>query len=258
MKNRILKNKPLVEAILELRWALLTPAPKIQIDPHYKLLLGRFSERLADQYPEHEQLANAIIPDEMSAYMVQHRFRYAPNDWPLVQVGPGIMTLNDTHKYVWEDFRLRALNAVEKLHEAHPKSNELKIESLLLRYVDAVEFDYQTHNLLDFLQNKLKVTVNLPPNLFESDAISAIPVQFSWQTTFRCNNPCGSVIVRFATGEKEGRPVLLWETMVHTTGSDIPSLPEKFNLWIDQAHQITDDWFFKLIEGELERRFSGE
>jgi uncharacterized protein (TIGR04255 family) len=35
-------------------------------------------------------------------------------------------------------------------------------------------------------------------------------------------------------------------------------MPKGFANWIDAAHAITDDWFFKLIEGELERRFSGD
>jgi hypothetical protein len=31
-----------------------------------------------------------------------------------------------------------------------------------------------------------------------------------------------------------------------------------FGGWIDAAHEITDEWFFKLIEGELERSFADE
>ena len=33
-----LKNKPLVEAILEIRWKLRGASPGPQTDPHYKLL----------------------------------------------------------------------------------------------------------------------------------------------------------------------------------------------------------------------------
>ncbi|WP_242529248.1 hypothetical protein [Methylacidimicrobium sp. B4] len=37
-----------------------------------------------------------------------------------------------------------------------------------------------------------------------------------------------------------------------------PSIPDGFSRWLDKAHDLTDDWFFKLIEGELESTFSAE
>ncbi|MBI5788034.1 MAG: TIGR04255 family protein [Candidatus Schekmanbacteria bacterium] len=257
MPEKILKNKPLVESILEIKWTLASPAPNILIDPHYKLLLGRLYERLSSNYPEHEQLPSAMIPDEMAAHIVQHRFRYSSGDWPLVQIGPGIITINDTHKYTWDDFRSRCIDIIHKLFSAHPKPSDLKIEGLFLRYIDAVEFDYESTDIYTFLREKMKVTLELPQNLFTNN-IRKLPNLFSWQSAFSCANPKGMVTVCFATGHKEAKPALLWETMVHTTGANVPPLPEGFQKWIDSAHTITDDWFFKIIEGELERRFSGE
>jgi uncharacterized protein (TIGR04255 family) len=258
MPSRILKNKPLVETILEVKWALSSPALNVQLDPHYKLLLGRLYERLSDDYPEHEQLPSAMIPDEMSAHMVQHRFRHAAADWPLVQIGPGILTVNDTHKYTWDDFRARSLTAVQKLFEAHPKSADLKVDSLLLRYIDAVEFDYPAGDVYAFLREKLKVSIALPETLFKDTPVQSTPSHFSWQSAYACDDPKATMTVRFATGQKEEKPALLWETMVHTRRPDIPELPDRFATWMDAAHTVTDDWFFKLIEGDLEGRFSGD
>ena len=97
----VLQNKPLVEAIFELRWKLEERSPGIKIDPHYKILVGAMYEKVKDRYPFPEQMPTVNIPDEMAAHVVQHRFRKAENEWPLVQVGPGIVTLNDTHGYTW-------------------------------------------------------------------------------------------------------------------------------------------------------------
>lgn len=121
MSNKNLINKPLVEAILEVKWQLNTIAQNVSIDPHYKLALGRLFDQLSDEYPYHEQLPTATLPDEVSGYAVQHRFRCASNDWPLVQMGPGILTVNDTRKYTWDDFSHRAINAVRKLSNVYPK-----------------------------------------------------------------------------------------------------------------------------------------
>ena len=258
MPSKILKNKPLVEAILEVKWALTSPAPGVQIDSHYKILLGRLYDKVSGEYPEHEQLPTATIPDEIVGQTVQHRFRYGPNDWPLLQVGPGVLTLNDTHKYIWKDFRSRSLTAVDKLFEAHPKPSDLKIESLLLRYIDAVEFDYLKNDLSEFLKEKMKVGISLPASLFAYQEVQKNPVFLGLQSVFLCHNPKSLITVRFSSGHKDSRPALLWETLVESKGTDVPTMPKGFADWIDAAHTITDDWFFKLIEGELERRFSGD
>ncbi|QSR84676.1 TIGR04255 family protein [Methylacidimicrobium sp. B4] len=85
MPRKELKNKPLVEVILELRWIL--PAAGMGGDPDYHLLLGRFSERVESAYPFHEMLPTAQIPDAMAIQVVQHRFRTGKDRWPLVQMG---------------------------------------------------------------------------------------------------------------------------------------------------------------------------
>ncbi|MBP8986104.1 MAG: TIGR04255 family protein [Syntrophobacterales bacterium] len=75
-----LKNKPLVEAILEIRWKLQGLPSGPQVDPHYKLLLGRLFDRMLKDYPEHEQLPTANVPDELVGHVVQHRFRVAASN----------------------------------------------------------------------------------------------------------------------------------------------------------------------------------
>src|SRR5947209_1729030 len=125
MPRRTLVKKPLVEAILEVRWALETKQPGTQIDPQYKLLLGRFQERVRDRYPEYEQLPAAALPDELIPYNVQHRFRRNANGWPLVQLGPGLLTVNETETYDWTTFRPLTLEAFQKLFEAYPQPERL-------------------------------------------------------------------------------------------------------------------------------------
>ncbi len=209
-------------------------------------------------YPEHEQLPAATMPDEFVGYVVQHRFRHGPNDWPLVQLGPGILSVNETTKYVWEDFRARAIAAVGALFDAHPKPSELRIDSLLLRYIDAKELDYSTEDVFAFLKNKMDVTISLPNRLFTGTQIKSIPQHLTWQTAFGCSNPTGSVVLGFATGLSDDHPSLIWETMVRSTGPEAPAMPTHFEGWLDAAHDITHDWFFKLIAGELEREFDNE
>jgi uncharacterized protein (TIGR04255 family) len=256
--HRELSKKPLVEAILELRWQL-EPLPDGEgRDPHYKLLIGRLFDRLQSVYPEYEPLPIASMPDELVGYIAQHRFRVSKDQWPLVQIGPGVVTFNETSGYHWEDFQQRARDVVVKLFDAYPKVADLKVQSLLLRYIDAVEFDYLSRDVFEFWKEKLKVKAELPDSLFANTGVEKLPVRSSWQTMFRCTNPPGHVQVSFATGQSFDKPAIIWETTVRSAGSDLPAMPDGFPAWIDAAHKITSDWFFKLIEGDLERSFDGE
>ncbi len=266
MPRKDLKNKPLVEAILEIRWHLvqlfkvegqaqmMVPAR----DPHYRLLLARLFDRFQKEYPVHEQLPTANLPDDMLGQVLQHRFRSAKDEWPLVQVGPGVFTVNDTHRYTWTDFQQRAREAVVRLYDAHPSVAEFHVQSLVLRYIDAVEYNYKDENAFAFLRDKMKLGINLPDSLFQNTSVESRPQSFSWQAVFQCSKPPGTVHLSFATGQKEDTPAILWETTVQSAGDDLPNMPGGFPDWFDAAHEITDEWFFKLIEGELERRFEGD
>lgn len=258
-QRKDLKNKPLVEAVLELKWALSgQPTPGMQFDPHYRLLLGRFSERAQKGYPAHEPLPTSQIPDGMVAHMVQHRFRVAEGAWPLVQIGPGILTVNDTAKYTWSDFQERCEAAVAQLFDAHPARADFHVQDITLRYIDAVAFDFNANSIFNFIGDNLKTKIALPEGLFQGTSVKKNPAAFNWQASFMNDNPKGMVTLRFATGQRDGARSLIWETLVQSAGASLPTMPDGFTQWLSGAHDVTDDWFFKLIEGELERRFSGE
>ena len=251
-----LKSPPLVEVILELRWKLTKgDHPEIMPDPNYSLLVGKLHEAIKADYPFHEPLPASAIPDAISPHMVKHRFRAGSGTWPLVQVGPGVMTLNDTQNYsTFQTFRPRAERLVGALFTAYPAP--LPISMLLLRYIDAVEFDYADRDVWAFLREKMRVAVGLPDGLFEHTGVGKRPLQFTWQSSFPCDCPKGTATLRFGTGTKKGRPALIWEQMVRTADEQVPSMPTEFLSWLDSAHRVTEAWFATLIDGELKEIFS--
>ncbi|MEG3066406.1 TIGR04255 family protein [Acetomicrobium sp.] len=256
MARKILKNKPLVEAIFEVRWELQEAMQQMRIDPHYKILIGRIYDRVKDEYPFYEQLPTAIVPDEIAVYVVQHRFRKGKDQWPLIQIGPGIITLNDTEGYVWEDFEKRIHHIVSVLFEAYPDAeNNLKINWSLLRYIDAINFNYENENIFSFLQENLKVSIEVYEKLFEETGVSNLPLDFDLRFSFPSVKPKGAVHLRFVKGKKKDEDALIWETQVQSIDCDAPSHKNQIIDWVAEAHQLTDDWFFKMIDGELLRRF---
>jgi uncharacterized protein (TIGR04255 family) len=256
MTRKILKNKPLVEAIFELRWELQESTSEMKIDPHYKLLIGRIYDRVKEVYPFHEQLPTAAIPDEIAGYVVQHRFRKNKGEWPLIQLGPGIITLNDTHGYMWDDFEKRVSYVLEILFGAYPDSDEnITINKSLLRYIDAVSFDYEEKNIFDFLKEKMKMNIEIHEGLFRKTGVNKSPLGLDLRFSFLSKEPKGAIHLRFTRGKKEEVNALIWETMVESLGNEVPQTRDDIGVWVKKAHELTDDWFFKMIEGELLGRF---
>jgi len=254
--RKTLKNKPLVEAIFELRWDLQERGRGMKIDPHYKLLIGRFYDKLDDEYPFHEQLPTATMPDEIAGYVVQHRFRKEKNKWPLIQIGPGIITVNDTEGYTWEDFKKRIIQTVSTLFKVYPESkNNLKVNRLLLRYIDAVAFDFEKDDIFSFLRERLKTKIDLYQKLFDDTGVEKLALGLDLRFSFSSTEPKGAINLRFVRGKKKESGALIWETMVQSSSEDAPKIENEIANWVKEAHNLTNDWFFKLIEGELLRRF---
>ena len=63
--SRELTNKPLVEAIFEIKWELQDSPSGGKIDPNYKILVGMLYEKLNQDYPFIEPLETASMPDEI-------------------------------------------------------------------------------------------------------------------------------------------------------------------------------------------------
>lgn len=258
IQKKDLKYKPLIEAILEVKWGLKTAEPKgFGVDPNYRILLGRFYERIQSKYPVHDALPSASIPDQLVEKTAQHRFRIKADSWPLIQLGPGLLTVNETSGYTWLDFKGRCEAAIEQFLDAYPEKGGPSIEELTLWYIDAVDFDYKADNVFVFLREKLKIKIEVPESLFTDVPVGKNPSSFKWEVSYPLSNPKGRIRLRVGTGVREGKPVLLWETLVVSKIGEISSL-KNFPEWLSAAHEVTDDWFFKLIDGDLYKRFSGE
>jgi uncharacterized protein (TIGR04255 family) len=181
---RDLANKPLAEAILELRWALQPAASEtdpqavrltsgaglaLQVgsqqtfsDPGFKILLGLFYNSVSKRYPYAQELPVAQVPENLTPYVVRHQFRASPNGWPLLQLGPGVLTVNQTTDYSWKDFRERIVHAVTSLYDCYPRTIALLKPALIIfRYVNTIPFDYRRESITDFLENQLHTVVRL-------------------------------------------------------------------------------------------------
>ncbi|MFQ6062270.1 MAG: TIGR04255 family protein, partial [Methanosarcinales archaeon] len=165
-------------------------------------------------------------------------------------------TLNDTDEYVWENFEKRISQVLDTLFDAYPDAeNNLKVNGLLLRYIDAVDFDYGKDDIFTFLKEKMKINIEIHEKLFEDTGVSKLPLGFDLRSSFPSIKPKGAVHLRFVRGKRKDSDALIWETQVQSLKDDVPKVKNKITIWVKDAHELTNDWFFKMIEGELLRRF---
>jgi len=254
-----LPNKPLVEALLEIRWELQKlPASPGPVDPGYPFAVGRLFELVRERYPFREELPVAQVPDALTPHVAKHRFRVSEDAWPLVQIGPGVASVNFTEGYTWEVFREAALEFVPQLASAYEGVYPLKPVSVLLRYINAVEFDYGRGDVLEFFREKLHTSFQLPEGITGFEHRSGFPEGLSFQLALPVGRPPGAAITRFSTGKRGEAPAVVWEHHVLSKKEGAPGLAEGFREWLEQAHEVAERWFFTLVEGDLLAAFKEE
>lgn len=251
--EEVLTNKPLKEVIFELHWELPETAPSgEQFDPSYRRFLARMEAEIIGDYPEYTPLSAADIPEKLIPHIVQHRFWIAEKTWPVIQVGPGIIAVNDTAGYHWADFKERISYLVESFFKAYPDSSNLNLSKIVLKYVNARDFDYDQENVFVFLKDKLKVGIDMSQTIPQKSQMTTIPYALALATAFMNKQPKGSTEIKVRRGKIHENDVLFWELTSFATGEDTP-VPEHKDIvtWSDEAHSLIRELFFKMIEGEL-------
>ena len=268
-----LQTNPLLEAWLEIRWQLqaLAPGgpPQVATDPYFPFAVGLFYESVKDSYQYREELDASQVPPGLFPYVVRYRFRPGEGEWPLMQLGPGVATVNFTKSYTWDRFKEASLYLRSKLLQAY-RGADLIAETLILRYRNGIPFEYGSEDLLRFLEERLNTSIALPPQIPGFAGSTAWPSSASIVLTFDLSDPRGTGTVRLSTGgrrqAKTGADrdsvvkMLLWQFEVASGGADAPDIREdgKFTSWLTSAHALVHEWFFASIEGPLAREYKPE
>lgn len=237
-----LPSAPLIEVIFELRWPMDTEAALNE----YAYLPGGLYGLLKEQYPLRESLPAVFLPVDQARGLVAHRFRVSAGEHPLVQVGPGVLTVNATDKvYDWGDFEQRSLYVTDTFLKVYPSVNDAPL-SLHLLYLDFLPFDFQTHDIQAYLRSTLHIS--LEQTFFESkEPARGIQLTLPFQTS--------SGLFTFSVQQanhldKQG--LMLQFSMRHQSPGDLSSI----KAWLDQAHAICSKAFRDATQGELYNSFS--
>jgi uncharacterized protein (TIGR04255 family) len=257
-----LPNNPLAEAIFEVRWELSKgDALKPPEDPGYRILVGRYYDKIRKTYQASIDLPASQMPDSMLPYVVRQQFRASRDSWPVTQLGPGILTFNETTNYAWKSFRPNACMVIDALFDAYPiELHPLAISEANLRYLNSIPYDgdYAEQPLLTFIKNFLNTSIIVDPLLFgdnQNQADSPTNVVLSLTYDLAAFDGVGSLLI--AKGEREGKPAIVWEIQVKTKQGYAPKTAVAIASWLEQAHEVAEKWFFLLCRGNLLDSFEG-
>lgn len=267
---RTLENAPLIESVFELHWKLQpgtgdvnfqAPLPvagvSVGFDPYYRLAFARLSEKLASQYPVYIPLPQANFPDAIVPHMVQHRFQtQAGSRVPIVQIGPGVLTVNHGLDYSWDAFKERIQTVLELFYQSYPNPAELTVESISLKYIDAFAFDYDVNDPVLFMQQNLSVGVALPSQAF-GNAVNRNATHVNCQVSFNTSVPQGVLTSNYATGILENQKTLFWQLWLASINPPRDFLGHS-DVWLDSAHAVIERWFFESLSGDIRRELLNE
>jgi len=203
----------------------------------HKLISADFSHRIIRNYPSDIK----IFP------RIKYQYWKKENEWPVVQIGPGLLTVNDTEKnYEWDNYYDLILSTIDKLLDSY--SNQININRISLRYIDAVDLDFKSSNeKLEFINQNFKI--NLINNFsLEPAKLSRININQTYTLPDSSN-------VNFTISDgksKNNKSAVVWQSQV--LNSNVKST-EDIKTWLNMAHSITHDLFTKTIKDEFYEQF---
>lgn len=239
-----LTNAPLKEAIFEIFWSTPNDKTGFPTDKEYELAQGRFDVEIKKLFPIYKRLIPYNSPIKVFRHPV-HQFWKNHLQWPVVQLGPGIMTINEVESsYIWDEFRNNIIASLNILLKSYLESPPF--ERLSLKYIDSKDLP-DGSSVFDFI-NK-----NFRTNFTNSFDLPGDIIGLNFNQTFRGFDDSNIHLnIQTAINNFNGKAAIVWITLVEKNGT--------FNLddilkWIDKAHDICSELFKKTLNEEFYETF---
>jgi len=245
-----LPNPPLQEVIFEIHWMLETSAdiPR-EHDGGFEMAQGILRRNLRERYSHYERMKVPYIPGSLSNRTIIHRFWKEKGRFPLIQFGPGILSVNETDKnYVWESgFFPEIKFALEQLCKSY--ENEIIFTQVELRYIDAIDLNPEVDlNILRFIQQ------NLQTEFRKHFEVPGVLSDLHFNETYQLeDDSLLNLVIASGVRTQDQQPAVIWQNAIIKTGEF-----DKSNIisWLDNAHSITSNLFKKMVSPDFFRSFT--
>jgi uncharacterized protein (TIGR04255 family) len=245
-----LPKAPLQEAIFEIRWALgIDPTTNQTFDMGYSLAQGKLQEIVKHEFPVYKRKVSHSIPEQLMQYQTVNQYWKGDDTWPVLQLGPGIFTVNDTEKnYIWTETYFPLIKAgLNWIYKAY--DNKLSINFASLRYVDSVKlnaYNYESR-WQDFIHDHFNFSfVN---NFNTRGSIKRIQFDQYFDLEDKSSLHISMNSGKYRTTDEDA---LIWQTAITRHAKF-----EKDSLihWVDKVHTVTSDLFKELTKPNLYASF---
>jgi uncharacterized protein (TIGR04255 family) len=228
-------------------WEIDANEAGVPFDPGYDVAQGVFVQSVKREFPVHKRLIPESAPILLYPKPV-HQLWKGELIWPVVQLGQGIMAVNDTDdNYVWEDnYRPLIHKALKWLADSYDRA--LVFKRVYLEYIDAVDLteaenqdvpNFVSQNFRIFIQNKF----DFPGRLGD----------FNLAQTFSLEDQSNMLVtIKNGHNNNTGSPALIWTIRVQKKGK-----MDANNIlgWLDSAHSITSNTFVDMLNPDFYARF---
>lgn len=239
-----LPNAPLLEVIFEINWDITSNTDLVD----FQYLHGDLYSYLKPRYPHRENLLHPDIPLEIAKGNPVFRFRASPGSYPLIQIGPGLISLNTIDKkYYWEEFRDESNQILNTLNEIYPKYSELNL-SPALTYIDFFNYNKDDNSSLDFINSNFKLALN--DTFMNNFASKMHDVNLTFN--YEVDKMIISLNLRDGKNNNKENGLVLQTKVI---GKKEKYNSEKLKIWLDSAHQLTSNMFKSLTAGKLYESF---
>ena len=256
------ENAPLLEVIAEIHWELRTIDERvgIQTDPYYFLLQDKFiQESIQSGLSHEEEVVPKFVPLEHSASRPRIRLRKKAEDWPVVQLGPGVMTANDAAPYSgWAEFAsfLQAQVAC-LLNTFADVGQSIGLSKLHLRYIDGFDRRFDFVEFPTFAQDMLSFSYPLTKKFREQHVHSESEFTYALDVSFACKAPTKSTgRLKVSPGKLRNEEALILEISCETISKDRIQSVAQIEDWFNQAHKAISRQFDSLTTSKLKTLMS--
>lgn len=228
-----LPKAPLLEVIFEINWDVINNQDIVRS----QFLHGDLYSVLKTDYPIRENLFPTEVPFDIMKNLVMFRFR-KKSGYPLVQIGPGILTLNTTDEtYYWDKFSEEISRVTKSLSDVLPEINQTNL-FLSLTYLDFFEINDENLNLIEFINKNFNLNIN--QTFTENPITNEINLTF----TYKINE--NNLILNLRNGIiNNNEKGLVLQTKLVSLKKKYTSVEQL--IWLNYAHEICSDIFKKII-----------
>jgi len=241
-----LPSAPLQEVVFELLWELGQDEHGTPDDRGFDLALGIFAEIVGGNLPFIARKVLHGVPAGQSRLfpIPFHQFWKAENCWPVVQIGPGILVINDIEaNYAWNGFKTITTHTINALLKAY--KTELKFISIRLKYINA--YDIGKYDGLAFMNKNFNISLHNDLGQYNNPALFSFNQKFNLGESGNLDFQISSAV------NASAKPAIIWQSVFSKDGSIYES---EIDLWLEDAHTFLSDHFKSILKPHFYAKFT--